>query len=98
MPLKRINTGDQNLQMIQDNVAAAVNGIESRPFQKGVLLENVALSSSGTNAIAHKLQRPVRIWVIARQKANATVWEVSSDSNYLNLQCSSSCTVSLWVG
>lgn len=96
MPFQTINTTDKDLQKIQDNVTIAVTTIETKPFMGGVLLEAVTLAS-GSNQIAHTLQRRPRIWVICDSTAAATIYRTASDSNFLTLQSNAACTVSLWV-
>lgn len=96
MPFQTINTTDKELQKIQDNITTAVTGIEAKPFLGGVLIEGISLTS-GSNQVAHTLQRLPRIWVLCDRNSSATIYRTASDSNFLTLQASAPCTISLWV-
>lgn len=96
MALKRIITSDQNLQLIQDNVAQALSTIQGSPFQNGLILPGVALVS-GVNTVPHKLGRAPQGWFLIDPQSAVTVYRVSQDSKFLNLQASAGATVSIWV-
>ncbi len=103
--LKRIQVADdKNLQLIQDNVDAAITPMQAIPFVGGTVISAKALVTGQDNLVAHKLGHPVNVWSVIRQSANSVVWEQSStqlgnestDKNFINLRCSANCTVSLW--
>ena len=95
--LKRIQTPDRNLQLIQDNTQTALTQIQQSPFIGGNLLSNISLTASQDNLVPHKLGATPQIFVLAGLDANSTVWSPSADSTYINLHCSADCTVSVWV-
>lgn len=105
MGFKRTPTEDQALSQVQDQVAASLGEIERTPFQGGQILQSISLTSGQDNLVPHKLSRTLQIWVLAGLDVNSTVWSPtstelagqSSDTRFLNLRCSTSCTVSLWV-
>jgi hypothetical protein len=96
MPLRQINTQDQNLQLIQGNVADAIAPLEKSPLTGGVFISALFLSI-GTNKVAHLLGRTPTRWAIMDLNASATIYRLSWDDKFLTLQSSTDCTVSLWV-
>lgn len=96
--LKRINTTDQNLQLIQDNVDAELVKIQTAEFFGGVLFSNITLTTGQDNAIANRLGKVPRIVVIGAPSVDARVWNTSSDSKFIHLSCSATCVVNIWAG
>lgn len=96
MAFKTINTPDQNLQFIQDNVATALMPIQNSPFVGGVLLQNIVLAA-GSNQIQHTLNRTPVVWVICDTNAAQTVYRTSWNTTNINLTASGSVTISMWV-
>ncbi len=94
---KTINVADKNIQLIQDNVGTALTPLQAIPMVGGNMLTSIDLTSGQDNKVAHKLGRTPQFWILARQNADSRVWESDADSSFLVLQCSNSCTVSLWV-
>lgn len=97
-PFKKIQTGEYDTSVIQDNVEQSINAIINGSIVDVSLLSGIALTAGQDNAVSHKLQRNLRFWILSGINANANVWEVSKDSTFLTLRCSSNCTVNLWVG
>ncbi len=105
MALKTINFTDKNLQMLQDNVDAAITPIQRAPLTGGVLLSNISLTSGQDNLVEHTLGRRPQIVIPGVPTANSTIWSPTtaslgnqnSNTQYINLRCSTSCTVSVWV-
>lgn len=71
----------------------------------------IAITSGQDNLIQHRLGRQIQYWIVSELNVSATIWSPatsklsnsagtpqSSNSSYLNLWCSSNCTVSLVVG
>lgn len=127
--LKQINTGDQNLQLIQNNVdtelvkiqqatqvttktvsgnTSFIKEITSNPFIGGNILV-FSLTSGQDNLIQHGLGHPVNYWLILGQDTNSTVWSPttssivvnginsSTNNTLINLRCSTTCNVKVWV-
>lgn len=88
-------TGDQKLDRIQQNVSNSFNTLTG-PFLGGNLLSSVAVGTVSTS-IKHGLGRVPIVWVLCDQNTNTTVWRLSWDSNVINLEAATACTVSLWV-
>lgn len=97
MPFKEINTNDQNLQLIQDNIAAAIKAIEVGPLTSGKLLKDLSLKSALDNVVPHYLGRFPQLVLPAMPNAQSTVWLLSMDSKNITLKCSADCVVSVWI-
>lgn len=97
---KKINVNDQNLNLIQDQIANILDPLTKNPLSDAVFLENITLIGGVQNLVPHKLARLPIFWVVTRLNANTPVWEETSDfpEKYLILRTSTSCRVSLMVG
>ena len=98
--LQRIQTADRVLNMIQDNVSNILDPYSSLEIVQGQILQNVSLVS-GTNNIAHKLNRNLIGWFIVRQRSAGTVYDIQ-DTNptselFLRLVASANMSVDLYV-
>ncbi len=102
--LSRIQTTDQEIQLIQDNVDKALTPLQSIPMVGGAVV-STSLISGQDNLIRHGLGRLPKLFLVGNLNANSVVWSpdtstlnnASSDSIFINLRCSSDCTISLWV-
>lgn len=94
-PFKTINHPDTSINLIQSNIASALNAI-SGPFVGGNLLTGVAVGTTGT-VVNHGLGRVPQVWVICDQDTNTNLKRTAWDVNSLTLIAGSSCVVSLWV-
>lgn len=105
MSFKRIITDDKNLQLVQDNIDAALIPLQSNLMTGAKVINNVSLTSGQDNLIPHQLGRTPVIFFIGNLKLNSVVWSpvttTLSGSNWsasqINLRCSTSCVVTLWV-
>ncbi len=106
--LKTISTPDQNLQIIQSNIQAAVTSIGQSPFVGGNLVTGVVLTSGQDNLVPHGLNRTPVISIPSPPNVQATIWSpttakltvggnpAASNSTFVNLRTSVTCTVSVW--
>lgn len=105
MPMRQITVQDRLMQTIQTNAAQAVTQLESQPFVGGNLIHSITLTAGQDNLVPHQLGRQPVMWTLAGLDANAIVWSPNSsaldgtnmDDIQINLQCSASCTISLWI-
>lgn len=105
MALKRIMTDDKNIQLIQDNVDAALIPIQTALMATAKVITNVTLTSGQDNLIAHQLGRTPTIFFIGNLKVNSVVWSPTTttlhgsnwDSTRINLRCSTTCVVTVWI-
>jgi len=107
MPFRQIKfppkTDDisRSLQLVQDNVAAAINPILASPLASSQYIDSVSLSS-GVNKVEHKLGRAVRGYIITSSSSPSTFSDTiaskPSDGNlYITLTTSAATTCSLLV-
>lgn len=80
--------------------AAILNPVIACPIINGLLLEDISLET-GANVINHKLGRKLIGWIIVRQNADASIYDMQEFNQMpqltLNLTSSADCNVSLWV-
>ena len=98
--LQRIQTQDRVLNMIQDNVSNILDPYSSKDIVQGQILQKIVLQS-GTNNVAHKLDRTLIGWFIIRQRSAGTVYD-TQDTNpesglFLRLVASANMTVDIYV-
>ena len=77
-------------------IEATLRSIEKIEILGGVLITSVAVSTTPV-AIAHKLGRRPRGWVVVDDNTGVIVWRTASDAQFLTLDASASATISLWV-
>jgi|ERR1700677_2378928 len=79
-----LNTDDQSLQLIQQNLVRCLTPVFNTPTMGGNLLTGQALAS-GTNTINHGLGRKLNGWIIVRQRAQASIWDAQDSNKSPNL-------------
>lgn len=104
---QRIQTEDEELRRVQDNVGVAFKPLARCPVVDGLLVAGddgmgVALVTGQANYVAHGLQRRCIGWMLVSPGADVRVWEdvadVSPDAEaLLVLRCSANVTTKLWV-
>jgi hypothetical protein len=97
MALKRINSSDQDLQLVQDNVDSALTPLQAAPMNGGVVLDNISLITAQDNNVQHTLGRVPKIFFFGNLNANAVVWYSALTSSVITLQCSANCSITLWI-
>lgn len=105
--LKRINTQDQDLSLVQDNVDNALTPLQSQPMVDGRLISTVSLVAAQDNLVEHGLGRTPQLFFVGNLDQDTAVWNAPSNSlflngaksnkQYINLLCDVSCTIALWV-
>jgi hypothetical protein len=95
LPVLQSKVGE--LTMMQTRWASLIEPVLSQPFNNGVLLQEVELST-GTNKINHKLGRKPQGWVVVDRNTAATVYRSAPfNALTLTLTASAGVTVSLHV-
>lgn len=105
MTLKRIITNDKNIQFIQDNIETALFPLQNNLMTGAKVIANVTLTSAQDNLVPHQLGRVPQIYFVGNIKVNTNIWSpntaslngVNSDSSQINLRCSTTCVVTLWI-
>ena len=89
-----------NVPQLEDNVARVIDPLTNLPPLQGAVLEAVALVTGSDQHVPHLLGRRFRGWLLARLRADARVYEATSQrdtSLYVSLRTSAIATVDLWV-
>lgn len=96
---RKIRTGQEYLDRVQDYIDQAFGWLLGQPTLQGNLIEGVVITAGTPASVAHLLNRNYRVWWIAKIDASATVWETANaiPDRYLVLNASATATVSVWV-
>lgn len=99
--LKKLSSENPETNKIQDNTQAALDPVLKSPLLNGTLLQNIKLQVSKNNDVDHKLNRNLRGWILVRQRAEATIWDLQDSNNLskktLRLRTTADVTVDIWV-
>lgn len=99
--MKLIQSTDRLIQQFQNNVRVVLEPIEHNLITQGTYLNNISLTSGVTNVVPTNLNRILTGWMLTRVNASTTVWDSqnlnTTPTQNLQLHCSSSCIVSLYV-
>ena len=97
---KKINSGDYNLDTVQENVATVFDTLVKNPIFNGVLLEDLDLINGDTH-INHKLSRKLQGWIVVRVDTPCDIYDKQSTNSIqdrtLILNSDAACTVNLYV-
>ena len=96
-PLETQHTGNQDVELLQQNVKKFVKVLEDNPLLDGVLIEDVDLNAAANTEINHRMGRQPRGWILTDQSAAATVYRVAWTTQTLTLLASAASTVDIWV-
>jgi hypothetical protein len=97
-PYRRIQTTNQDLNLIQDQIASMFNKLAKNPMVDGVPLLRVPLVQ-GSNIIAHTLGRNFISWAQIRPSAANMAYDAPSPdpSKYINVIAVGPCTADIYV-
>ena len=97
--LRRTNTADRILGMLEDSVANLYAWLAGQPHLDARLVAGVRLAAGSSNKISHLLGRTMSGWVVVRKRATADIWEdASTDPRlFLSLETSADVEVDLLV-
>ena len=86
---------------LQQNYIESLNDLfSSVPILDGILLKDIALVSTGSNLVPHKLDRASRGFMVVKKSGVADIYNSTVQSlpdSLLSLETSVNVTVSLWV-
>lgn len=98
---KKVANTNEETSKLQERLQEFFTPIQKCPLIDGVLLTNISLVSSGTNSVAHKLNRAPLGWLVVRNRSNSIIWDTQDTNSLktksLSLQASSNTVVDLWV-
>lgn len=99
--LKKLNTANRDLNLIQDNTEDAINSIALNSFLNGNILEDIQLVTGQDNIVNHKLGKKLQGWLLVGNNANSVIYDNQSSNNTPNLtlllRATANCTVKLYV-
>jgi hypothetical protein len=95
-PLFLLQTPDQNLNAVQDNIHVFTTQLEVNPLLDGALVEDQVLAI-GNNIINHTLDRELQGWVVTDVNAATDIYKTSSNDKQIVLNSSAIATIDLWV-
>ena len=93
----RIQTENEDLRKIQENIASAVEGLDKNILLKNKILYDIDLGPEETDIIQHGLGRCPNGWNIIKRSGPGQVWQVTLDEKIIELQSDTSVTVSILV-
>lgn len=95
----RIQSNDEILNRVQDNVAIVVNALTAVPLNSGIVLNDLVLAS-GDNTVYTTLPTALSGWFLTKKSANVDIYDKQSTNTNpktLILNSSGAVTVSLFV-
>lgn len=101
-PFRKLVTGDQAIDRIQDSVGEAMRSTQACPLLDGVLITGVKLVAANYTQTEHQLNRIPRGYLVVRRSANAVVYDDQANNESLAERClklraSANVTVDIWV-
>lgn len=105
MALPRINFTETPIALFQDNVDRALTPLQNMPMVNGTVISDVVLTSGQDNLVRHGLDHTPQYFIVVKIQVSSTVWSpntstlnnTNADRTNINLRCSTTCTVSVWV-
>ena len=98
LPLETQHTGDQGIELLQQNIKKFVKVLEDNPILDGFFLEDIDLANAANTVINHKLGRRPRGWIVTDHTGVGTlIYRIAWDDKTITLLAAAGCTVSLWV-
>lgn len=94
--MRRIKTNDRNLDQVQTNVAQIIDPISKVQLLKGILIENVTITSGGTT-IDHLLKRQPLGWMIVDTNTASTIYRTAWSVNTITLVAGTTTVASIWI-
>lgn len=100
-PFQKISTATPLVDQVVEKIQVSFDSIFNKEILDGRLIADIALASGSTNHVEHGLQRAVVGYIVVKKSANSTIWDSESSNTrrslFLDLNCSSAVTVTLWV-
>jgi hypothetical protein len=101
--LETQQTGNQDVELLQQNVKKWVKPVEDCPLLDGQLLDRVFFVGAGEVVINHGLGRQIRGWIVVDKLGSAggppfeSIERTAWDDKTLTLDATGTCCVLLWV-
>jgi len=96
---KRIHTGDDELNAVQDELERILNPVLNNEILSNNKVTEITLVSGKARNILHKLNRVPEGWIIIQKDSNADIWANGSSNpdKFLNLESDANVTISILV-
>ena len=88
---------EKNIARIQENIGQAIDIIVDKAIIDGILIKDISLVTGSVNIISHKLNRKPLGYIVVKRDAESTIWDTSSNTKVISLNCSANVTVSIWI-
>lgn len=96
---------NQDLSLIQDSIDKALTSLQNAPLTGGKILKNISLVAAQDNLVPHNLGYVPRLAFSLLPNVDTRIWNpttsalngASVSNSVINLRCSTSCIVSVWV-
>ena len=97
----REQTGDRQMNQIQENARKATQAINAMPFGRGVYFKNVAFTSGTPVALAHGLGSAARFFAMNASAAARFFFVANSDASLdakqIQVQSDATCSADVWI-
>ena len=92
---RKIVTNSVEINLIQDRLARILAQVAEDPITDRQQI--TVFLPTGTTRIYHLLKRQPKGWFLTDKDANANVWRVNWNSEYITLQTTANCNVILEI-
>lgn len=93
---EKTNFGDYASGKMQDSTGDIFQQIKYFPFFNGILLKDVALTTS-SKAVVHKLSRNPQGYLITKRNAGIVVYSSDINNKTITLTATGTVTVDIWI-
>lgn len=94
--LKKIQTNEQNLQLLQDNVDTALTELQQALFISGKIIA-VTAAASGQTTVIHNLGYVPRLWVLTDKQDDANIHREAWDRQTITFTTNKAAKFSIWI-
>lgn len=92
------HTGDQDLELAQQNIKRFVKVLEDNPVLDGRLIEDIDVPlPPATVEVEHKLDRQPRGWIVCDVDASTYVYRIAWNDKTIVIAGRAAATISIWV-
>lgn len=99
-PFEYQHTGNQDIELLTQNIKKFVKVLEDNPLLDGVLIENIEFTGAVTVVVNHKLGRRPRGWIVTDLAGSGRIFRGANWTDKtleLANAIANPCTVSIWV-
>lgn len=93
--MRHVDTDRDDVQELWEAADEETRQQGNVPISRGRMVP--AVLTTGSNLVAHGLQRQPDGWIVADRDSAATIYRTDWDDKNLTLQAGANCNVQLWV-